>query len=524
MSQLSRFPQSYWTANTDIPQFPKLNADADADVVIVGAGMTGITAAYLLAKEGKRVILLEAGRALHGTTGHTTAKVTAQHDLIFDELLQHFGEENARLYYEANRDALQWMRQTVETEQISCDWTSDEACLYALSALNADKLHKESEAYRKLGIPGAMKTTIHLPLPVIASLTMPEQARFDPLAYLSALLNRAVEKGAQLFEHTPVMKVEEGDSPVVVTEEGHRVTCRHVISASHFPFLDWKGFYFARLQAKRSYVLAVRVTQPYPGGMFLSVDEPKRSIRLVRNADGEEPLLLIGGEGHKAGQSECTIRHYEALQTFAESMFDVKEIVYRWSTQDLETLDKLPYVGPFDARSRHILVATGYRKWGMTNSTAAAHHLTNIILDVKDRYQAIFSPSRLHADPDVKRFVVQNVDVAKHLIQGKLDMALRKPTGNFIVGMRKPGELGLDEGGVVRIGARRVGAYRDGDGTLHVVDTTCTHLGCETNWNDADRTWDCPCHGSRYAYTGEVIEGPAKEPLAKVDIGFVPQQ
>lgn len=522
MSQLPQLPKSYWTANVDIPHFPKLDADADADVVIVGAGMTGITAAYLLAKAGKRVMLLEAGSVLHGTTGHTTAKITAQHDLIYDEYIQHFGEEKTRLYYEANRDALQWIRQTVEAEQITCDWANDEACLYALSALNADKLNKEYEAYRKLGIPGEMQSGIRLPLPVTAALSMPDQARFDPLAYLSALLDRAIGLGVHLFENTTVMKVEEADAPVVVTEEGYRITCRDVISASHFPFLDWKGFYFARLEAKRSYVLAVRTTKPYAGGMYLSVDEPKRSIRLVRNEAEDEPLLLIGGEGHKAGQSECTIRHYEALQTFAESLFDVKEIAWRWSTQDLETLDKLPYIGPYNARSRHIYVATGYRKWGMTNSTVAAHLLTNLILEVKDRYQAVFTPARLHADPDVKSFVTQNVDVAKHLVQGKLDMALRKPTGKFVLALRKPDELGLGEGGVVRMGVKRVGAYRDGDGALHVVDTTCTHMGCETNWNDADRTWDCPCHGSRYAYTGEVIEGPAKEPLAKIDIGLVP--
>jgi glycine/D-amino acid oxidase-like deaminating enzyme/nitrite reductase/ring-hydroxylating ferredoxin subunit len=513
MAQLPKMPQSYWIAHSDIPPFPKLNGDMDTDVVIVGAGMTGITIAYLLTQAGKRVILLEAGRALHGTTGHTTAKITVQHDLIYDELIQHFGEEKARLYYEANRNALQWMQQTVEKEQIACDWAKDEACLYALSANSAIQLEKELDAYRRLGIPGDLQSGIRLDLPVTVSLTIPDQARFDPLAYLTVLLKRAVDQGAQLFEQTTVMKVEEGDSPVVITEEGYRIRCRHVVSASHFPFLDWKGFYFARLEAKRSYVLAVRVAQPYEGGMYLSVDEPKRSIRLVRNSEGEDPLLLIGGEGHKAGQSECTIRHYEALQTFAETLFDVREIAWRWSTQDLESLDKVPYVGPYNARSTNILVATGYRKWGMTNSTAAAHILTNYILDIRDPYLEVFSPSRLHADPDIQQFFTRNADVAKQLIEGKLDMTLRKP-----------GQLRLGEGGVVRIGIKRAGAYRTEDGTLHVVDTTCTHMGCETKWNDADRTWDCPCHGSRYAYTGEVIEGPAKEPLAKLEVGFVPQQ
>ncbi|WP_256757847.1 FAD-dependent oxidoreductase [Cohnella sp. WQ 127256] len=508
MIQLPQFPQSYWTTSVEQPEFPKLTSDMDADVVIVGAGITGITAGYLLSKEGKKVVILEAGRILHGTTGHTTAKITAQHDLIYDELIHHFGEDKARLYYEANREALLFIRKTVEVEGIICDLADEDAYIYTQSEDTIAKLEKERRAYEKLGIAGKLTDHIDLPIAIQSALVMNNQAQFNPVLYLMALTDRIIRSNSQVFENTTAVKVEEGDCPVVVTESGNRITCQHVISASHFPFLDWKGFYFARMHAERSYVLGIRIGQEYNGGMYLSADQPKRSIRVVR--EGKEPLILVGGEGHKAGQSNCTIKHYETLQSFATSVFDVKEIAYRWSTQDLVTLDKLPYVGQINARTDNIFVATGYRKWGMTNGTVAAHLLKNRVLGIKDRYQDLFDPSRLHADPDIKSFVSENLNVAKELISGKLETVYRSPNS-----------VAVGEGALVLINGKRAGAYRDPDDQLHLVDTTCTHMGCETNWNDGDRTWDCPCHGSRFSYTGEVIEGPAKKPLVKIE--FAPE-
>ncbi|MFC4597822.1 FAD-dependent oxidoreductase [Cohnella hongkongensis] len=504
MNQLPQFPQSYWTSSVRLPEYPRLTKDTDADVVIVGAGITGITAGYLLSRAGKRTVILEAGRVLHGTTGHTTAKMTAQHGLIYDEFIRHFGEEKARLYYEANRDAIDFIRETAARENIACDLSDEASYVYTESDSSVDKLENERRAYEKLGIEGEPTDRVSLPISVRGALVMHGAARFHPVAYLTALIQKAAESGAQIYEHTTAMKIEEGNSPVVVTETGVRIRCGHVICASHFPFPDWKGFYFARMHSERSYVLGVRIAQKYGGGMYLSADKPKRSVRVAQ--DGEEPLILIGGDGHKTGQSDCTIRHYEALRSFAESTFKVKEIAYRWSAQDLVTLDKMPYAGKIAPGSDRVLVATGYRKWGMSNGTAAARLLARLVLEQEDRYRELFDPNRLHADPDIKSFVVDNADVARQWIAGKMDIVYRTP-GSLIPG----------EGATVRINGKRAGAYRDAEGNLHLVDTTCTHMGCETNWNDGDRTWDCPCHGSRFSYTGEVVEGPAKEPLARLE-------
>ncbi|WP_152379510.1 FAD-dependent oxidoreductase [Paenibacillus brasilensis] len=500
-----QFPESYWLASTDIPGFPKLNGDIQVDVAIVGAGITGITTAYLLSKKGLKVAVVDAGRMLHGTTGHTTAKITAQHDLIYSEFLSHFGKEKARLYYEANRDALQFIKQTVEKYNIDCQFTEEDAYVYTCADTYVDKIAAEYKAYEELGIPGSYVEHTPLPFSTKAAIMMKNQAQFNPVPFLKHLANQVIRQGGKIYEQTTVVGVEKGSPAIIRTNDGNKITCNHVVSSSHFPFNDPSSLYFARLHAERSYVLAVKTDRIYPGGMYLSAEAPKRSLRSVL-VNGE-PMVIVGGEGHKTGQGICTFQYYEALEKFAEQTFGLKEIAYRWSAQDLYTLDKLPYIGQELSDISNIFVATGYRKWGMSTSVAAALLNTNLIIGKESPYQDLFSPSRFHVDPDVKTFVAQNANVAKHLIAGKLEMSHKKAE-----------ELQHDEGAVVRVNGKRAGAYRDLQGALHLVDTTCTHMGCEVEWNEAERTWDCPCHGSRYSYQGEVIEGPAQKSLGKVEL------
>lgn len=310
--------------------------------------------------------------------------------------------------------------------------------------------------------------------------------------------------GGIIYEHTPVADIEQGERLSVVTRSKRRVTCDHVAVCSHFPFYDG-GFYVSRMHAERSYVIAITAAEPYPGGMYLSADNPKRSVRSA--AANGETLILIGGENHKTGQGVPTMRHYEALSSFASQLFTVKDIRYRWSAQDLRTLDKVPYIGLMTAGTPNIYVATGYRKWGMTNGTAAGMMLSDLIIGRDNRYRDLYSPSRFYADPSVRQFFTTNLDVAKHLIVGKIELAVRQPQ-----------DLARGEGAVVSVNGKRAGAYKDEAGTLHVVDTTCTHMGCELEWNSGGKTWDCPCHGSRFSIDGDVIEGPAKQPLACIEL------
>ncbi|MRH42485.1 FAD-dependent oxidoreductase [Aquibacillus halophilus] len=503
-NEVPQFPEPYWRESVKLPNFRKLTKNIHVDVGIVGGGITGITTAYLLVKQGYKVALLEAGEILNGTTGHTTAKITAQHGLIYDEFIQHFGEEKAKLYYESSMDALKFIENRITEDNISCDFSHQDAYVYTNSDKYVSKINSEMKAYDKLGIDGETTDTIPFDIPMKSAIVMKNQAQFHPLQYLKHLVEYITDNGGEIYEHTTATDVENGDHPHILTADGYRVTCNYVVAASHFPFYGGEGYYFSRMYPDRSYLIAIKSNKTYPGGMYISAEQPTRSIRST-SVDGEE-LWIVGGERHKTGQGKSTMDHYDALKQFAESHLDMNEYLYRWSAQDLTTLDKLPCIGAVTEDQPEVLIATGYRKWGMTNGTSAALVLADIISKKDNPYIKLFSPSRFQADPDIKKFIQINADVSKHMIKGKLEY-----TSNKIEDVEN------DEAKIVRLNGKRTGVYRDKDGKAHLVDTTCTHMGCEVNWNDGDRTWDCPCHGSRFSISGDVIEGPAKKPIKIVN-------
>ncbi|RYG71835.1 FAD-dependent oxidoreductase [Lentibacillus lipolyticus] len=503
---IPQFPESYWKASVTLPSFPKLKSSIKTDVAIVGGGITGVTAAYLLTKQGVKVTLIDADGILNGVTGHTTAKITAQHGMIYDELIQHFGSAKASLYYQACVEAKQLIEENINNHDISCDYQREDAYIFTNANDYMSKLETEKQAYDELDIPSELTDSIPLDIPVKSALVMKDQAQFHPLKYLKQLVNEAVKNGLEIYEQTTAADVEYNKHPSIITRDEHRITCKYIIQASHYPFYDGQGFYPTRMYPERAYIIAVKSPKTFPGGMYINAESPTRSIRSA-TIDGEN-VWLISGENHKTGQGESTMNHYDALQEYAEKQFGITEYVYRWSAQDLTTMDKLPYIGPVTKKEDNVFVATGYRKWGMTNGTIAAKVLSDRILNEESPYQELFSPSRFQADPAVRKFASMNTDVAKHLIKGKLEY-----TNDNVK------DLSPDDATVTRVNGKRTGVYKDSDNNLYAVDTTCKHLGCEVNWNAGDRTWDCPCHGSRYSYTGEVIEGPAKEPLNKVELG-----
>lgn len=511
MSQEYNFPnhtQSYWTDESHLPSFPSLDQNIDVDVVIIGGGITGITSAYLLTNEGFQVAILESDRLLNGTTGHTTAKISAQHGLIYDELISNIGRSKARLYYEANINALHFMEETIQKQHIDCNFKKQDAYMYATTDESAQKLEKESHAYEKIGIDGALTNDMPLDIPIKKALTMKNQAQFHPLKYLAHLVNVITEKGGHVFENTTAVNIETGKQPVVLTRDNARVTANQVLICSHFPFYEGLGLYSTRMYADRSYVIAAKTKKDFPGGMYISADKPTRSLRSV-NINGEEMVLIVG-EDHKTGQGIDTREHYNALLTFGEQTFGIEEVMYHWSAQDLITLDKIPYIGEITAGHSNILIATGYRKWGMSNGTAAALLFRDMLLEKDNKYAEVFTPSRFYAHPSLKNFLVQNANVVSELIKGKLQITNLDPH-----------TLAHDEGAIISIEGERKGAYKDETGELHIVDTTCTHIGCEVEWNSGERTWDCPCHGSRFSYTGDVIEGPAEKPLQPYDYKMI---
>ncbi|WP_101842275.1 FAD-dependent oxidoreductase [Halobacillus sp. Marseille-P3879] len=496
-------PEPLWKRTADLPSFEKLTEPQDTEVAVIGGGITGITTAFLLAKEGKKVALIEAGCLLNGTTGHTTAKVTAQHGLIYHELMDHFGEDHAALYYKAQSDAITSIENTVQELDIYCEWSRQDAYLYATTKEGTRKIEKEREAYERLEIPQPMETHVPFDAEASSALAMTNQAQFHPLLYLSALIEEFLNLGGTIYENTTALKVQEKNRIEVETDQDVSVTCDDLVICTHFPFHDGRGFYFSRMYAERSYVIAIEPEHKWEGGMYLSIDEPKRSVRSVEY-EGKE-ILLIGGESHRTGEGGDNLFHYHALEEFASRTFGIKSKLFQWSAQDLTTLDKVPYIGPIRKDSKHIFLATGFRKWGMTNSRVAGELLTDYVMGRDSLYKPVFIPSRFKADPSMKEFLKNNTNVAAHLMEGKIEL----------VGTR-PEALLKGEGAVIQWKGERAGAYKDEHGELHVLDTTCTHMGCEVEWNSGEHSWDCPCHGSRFSFDGEVLEGPAKKPLKKI--------
>ncbi|MGM8213876.1 FAD-dependent oxidoreductase [Virgibacillus sp. W0430] len=503
--KIPQFPESYWRDSASIKNFPKLDESIKVDVGIVGGGITGITAAYLLSKSNLSIALLDAGELLYGTTGHTTAKITVQHGLIYDELIQHFGTDYATGYYEANNEAMRMIEQYIREHNIKCDYEHESAYLFTNSKDYITKLENEQKAYDALKIEHEFTNKMPLNVPVESVLKMKQQANFHPLKYLNALLEQCIKNGVHVYENTAAIDLEYSKHPTILTRDRQRVTCKHVIQASHYPFYDGQGFYPTRMYAERSYVLGLKMSEEFPGGMYINAENPTRSIRSTKH--NSQDLWLIGGESHKTGQVKTTLNNYEALLQYAKQHFSVTEYGYRWSAQDLITLDKVPYVGPVTKNQPSVCVATGFRKWGMTNGTIAAKIIHDHIIGVDNKYKDIFTPSRFQAEPALKKFINFNTDVAKHLIKGKLEY-----TDSNIENMK------ADEAKVVRIRGKRTGVYKDNENELHLVDTTCTHLGCEVEWNSGERTWDCPCHGSRFSYDGKVVAGPANKPLKNVSL------
>jgi glycine/D-amino acid oxidase-like deaminating enzyme/nitrite reductase/ring-hydroxylating ferredoxin subunit len=492
-------PQSYWMASTPTTDYPKLTEDIKVDVAIIGGGMSGISCAYMLAKEGVKVAILEADRILQGTTGHTTAKITSQHGLIYNKIKSKMSMEFAKQYADANESAIRLIGKIQNELHIDCDFMQQPSYVFTRQDQYVQEIKDEVETASKLGINASYVEEIPFDIPIKAAVRFENQAQFHPRKYLLALAQEIIKHGGSIYEQTRAIDIEENGAYVITTKDGKKVTAEKVIIASHYPFYNKHGIYFARIYSERSYALGVKVKEKYPGGMYITAEDPAKSLRSQTSDDGE--LIIISGEHHKTGQGKDTTNHYEALIAFAKDHFTVEDIPYRWSTQDCMTLDDVPYIGHYTADTPNLYVATGYGKWGMTNSTVSAMILSDLIVRGRSPYQDVYNPSRKTIAASAKEFVKENVNVAKELIKGKFS-----PLPNdFEI---KPGE-----GKVINGNGERMGAFRDEQGVLHLVNTTCTHMGCELQWNSAERSWDCPCHGSRFTYEGDIIEGPAVMPL-----------
>ena len=480
------------------PEHPELDGDVRADVAVIGGGITGVTTALVLAEAGARVVLLEADRLAHGVTGYTTAKVSSQHGLIYDRLRSRFGADTARAYGTANEAALSWIAERVARDGIECDLRRRPSFVYGD---DRSQLESEAEAAADAGLPASFTSQVPLPLRAAGAVRFEDQAEFHVGRYMAGLASVLDAAGCDIFERTRAVEVD-ADEHCVIKTPGGTVTADRVVVAAHYPFLD-RSLAFARVHPERSYAILCRIAGTPPDGMLISAGSPTRSVRAVP-LDGEE-LLLVGGEGHRTGTGGDTRERYERLEAFAREHWNVRAVEYRWSAQDAMTVDGLPYVGRFTPSEDRVLMATGFAKWGMTGGTAAASVLADLVQGRENPARSLFDPYRLTIRASAQGLVEDALQFGLHFVGDRL----RKPDRGSL------DDLGPGEGGIVRHGGEKVAAYRDADGAVVAVSPVCSHLGCQVNFNAAERSWDCPCHGSRFAPDGRVLQGPAVHRLER---------
>jgi glycine/D-amino acid oxidase-like deaminating enzyme/nitrite reductase/ring-hydroxylating ferredoxin subunit len=494
-------PSSLWIESTPETNYPALSGTLTVDVAVLGAGIAGVTAATLLKREGKTVALIDSKRVVHGVTGHTTAKLTSGHGLIYANLAKTFGAEGARGYAESNEAAIQLVTGLAKELGIDCDLERQANFVYTEKAEEVRQIEDEFDAASRAGLSVSLVTETDLPFPVAGAIRLENQAQFHPRKYLLPLVEAVAGDGSHVFEQTRALDVEESDGCRVETDRG-TVVARNVIVATHIPFLD-RGLFFAKEHPQRSYAIAVPLgTTRSPEGMYINVSPPTRSIRTAPFESGR--LLLLGGEGHKPGEEPETERRYRNLEELARDTFGITDpAVHRWSTQDYTTIDRLPYIGRLTRRSEHVWVATGFGKWGMSNGTLAAQILTDAILGRPNPWASLYDAKRVKPLASARKFTTENAKVATHWVRDR--------TTTQALEALQPGE-----GGIVEANGRRLAAYRDTEGIVQAVSPACTHLGCYVQWNGAEKSWDCPCHGSRFGADGTVIQGPAVKDLPQM--------
>lgn len=490
---------SIWLDTTPATHFPALANDLIVDVAIVGGGISGLTAATLLKAEGLTVAVLEATRIVEGVTGFTTAKITSQHNLIYCDLTQRLGLDHARAYADANQVGIEEIARLVEGRHIDCDFTRTEAYTYTENDREVERVRAEVDCATRLGLPARFTDTTPLPFSIKAAVCFENQAQFHPRKYLLALAREIPGDGSHLFEGTRVTAVDDGNPCVVTTDLG-TVKARAVIIASHFPVNDKKS-YAQRMRPHRSYVLALRVAQPLSAGVFISA-EPFHSMRSYP-APGSD-LIFVGGEGHQTGTGGDTIARYERLERWAREHFDVQAVDYHWSTQDNLTPDGVPYIGRYDASSRHVYVATGFNGWGMTHGTVAAMILRDLILGRDNPWSDLFDPTR----SDRPQNADDSGDSGESAGSGESSEAPDVPA--------TVNELQPDQGAVIETPNGKAAVYKANGGSITCLSPVCTHMGCAVQWNAAEKSWDCSCHGSRFDKDGRVLHGPALAALPKM--------
>ncbi len=490
--------ETYWDRTAYDTDFPALSGEVKVDVAVIGGGIVGVTTARALKDLGLTVAVVEARGVGRGVTGRSTAKITSLHRLKYQSLERKFGEAGARLYAEAQELGLRKIAKFAASYRIDCDLEPKAAYTYACKDRNVASIEKEVDAARRLGLQAELVRETDLPFEVKAAIRIPNQAQFHPSNYVIGLANTIPGDGSHVFENSPVIDWE----PRGVRAKEGRVSAKHVVMATHLP-LGQVGTYYARAYPRAEPVVAAKVSRPFLG-MYINVEYPSRSFRTHTAPDGSIYGIAVG-RSFKPGDTAGERESFKEIESWLSEAFKARPIECRWVNEDYTSMDQAPFIGWSSSPSDGYLIATGFGAWGITNGTAAGLALADLAAGRDNPLVDVFKASRVKPIAGGLLFLKGNVEVAAHLAGGYLSPKLK----SFA-------ELPRGKAAIMKVDGENVAAYRDEKGAVHAVSAACSHMGCLLGWNETDRTWDCPCHGSRFDWNGSVLHGPAVTPLKPV--------
>jgi len=504
--------ESLWIADSNKTNYPKLNKNEKADVCIIGGGITGAVTAYLLAKKGINVIVLEKDKVGMGVTSKSTAKLTIQHGLFYSYLYNSYGKEVAKEYLESNEEGIKLAEKIINDEKIECDFEKRDAYVFATCESELEKIKQEIKVVNELGFNADYVESIKIPVEkTLGAIRFKNQAQFNSRKYVVELFDRINKMGGKIFENSKVVKIDRCDNCYKVSTEDYRVVCNKVVICSHYPIKNFPGMYFTKMYQDKSYVIAVdindnEIKQDIIDGMYIQSCDPVISFRTAKYND--KRVLIIAGAGHKTGKCYEKIEDsFVNLENYIKKYYPNAQVLFKWSTEDCVTLDKIPYIGEFSKFLPHIYVATGFKKWGMSTSHVAGKLIYDKIIGNKNEYEKIYNATRLEPIKNAKEFGNMLRESSYSLVINKIKLA--KDVFD---------KIPLGDGGIVEINGNKVGVYKRDDGKIFAVKPFCGHLGCLVSWNNLEKTWDCPCHGSRYDYMGNIITEPSVKMLERIKL------
>jgi hypothetical protein len=496
---------SLWQDTVQDVVLPQGSATGHFDVLIAGGGITGVTTALLLQKSGLRCAIAEAHSLCFGTSGGTTAHINTFFDTSYDQIQSDFGKEAAQLIARATNQARDLFRQHVETYNIDCGFAEKDGYLYAVDGQQAEELDKIYQASKEAGVDVEYVDAIPVPVSFVKAVVYRRQAQIHPTRYVLALAQAFTQQGGTILENCRVEKIDKRDEGLEITTSTGTIQAKNLVYATHIPpHINLLHF---RNAPYRSYAIAVQLNnEAYPDALAYDMFDPYHYYR-TQEIDGKR-YLIIGGEDHKTAHQENTEACFNNLIAHARNHFDVAAVTHRWSSQYFEPSDGLAYIGHLPGGPDNVYVATGYSGNGITYSHIAALTLSDLITKGQSDYAELFRPGRIKPVAGFMEFVKENADVVAQFVGKRLG-------AEKLEGLA---EIAPGEGRLVKYEGSTLAVYKDETGKIYALNPVCTHAKCIVDWNQAEKTWDCPCHGARYNLNGDVLTGPAHRGLEKVEV------